>query len=269
MSSHDHSGGAECPTCQGNEKMRRQIDEEADFLARERFRTWVVMYFAYPVVILSLLLVIVAGAYYFYTTRGVPTTPIATGPEPPWCASQVGTVANYLQSGPQSQQSAPGGYESAIPPGGAFAPSLNVSVGTSMFGPPAPGTTAAIADRLSYYVYESIKAADGSPEARYRRDMISLSQVEMGVARQRFVERSRQHGKLGFLRLGVTQLGEEAYSVAEQRDLTVPFCKPSNFATADKGQAYVNFSIAKFCDSAQATRATPVGSSDSGAHTSA
>ena len=109
-------------------------------------------------------------------------------------------------------------------------------------------------DRLSYYVFESIRAADGSPEARYRRDMVGLSQVEMGVARQRFADRSRRDGKLGYYRLGIAQLGGEAYDIAARRDLTVPFCRPNDFAITDKSQAYFNFAVAKACDTASATR---------------
>jgi hypothetical protein len=85
--------------------------------------------------------------------------------------------------------------------------------------------------------------------------MIGLSQVELGVARQKFVERSRKDGRLGFIRLGITQLGTEAYDIADKNRLMVPFCAPNDFAATDKRAAYVNFAVASYCDTAGATRA--------------
>lgn len=235
--------------------MRRQIENEADVKARERFRLFVVLYLAYPAIIMTLLLVIGAGAWWIFRNDPGPVPDeVAWSGEPPWCSSPVGAPVAY---GPASQAEPPlgggSGYEPAIPPGGMVPPAFGG--GPNTFGTGVQNATSAAAARISYYVAESVRAADGSLEARWRRDRVSLSQVEVGVARQRFIERSRKEGKLGFYRLGITQLGGEVYEIAQIAKLTVPFCKPNDFVIADKGQAFVSFSIAKYCDTQQATRA--------------
>jgi TPR repeat protein len=243
----ESTANASCPTCQGNEAMRTKIEDEADEKAAKKFRLFIVLYLAYPAIILSLLGVIAIGAYKYFTIND-PGDIIATGPEPVWC-TPGSTMAGYIPptSRPRDQ------YESAIPPGGTMSVTPQVGLPTMGTGVQAAGASAR--DRIAYYVYVSVRAADGAQDARYERNLIGLSQVEMGVARQRFIERSRKDGRLGFIRLGITQLGGEAYDIAKTNKLTVPFCRPNDFATIDKRQAYVNFAVANYCDTAGATRA--------------
>lgn len=250
MTTHSHGeskANASCPTCQGNEQMRTKIEDEADEKAAKKFRLFIVLYLAYPAIILTLLGVIAIGAYKYLTIDN-PGVDIATGPEPVWCTPGT-SMASYMPT-----TRAPDQYESALPSGamsGSITPQIGIpSIATSV---QAAGKSAR--ERISYYVYVSVRAADGAQDARYERNLIGLSQVEMGVARQRFVERSRKDGRLGFIRLGITQLGGEAYEVAKSKKLTVPFCRPNDFVTTDKRQAYVNFAIAGYCDTAGATRA--------------
>jgi len=241
---NDSTANTTCPTCQGNEKMRREIDDEADAEARKRFRLFVVLYLVYPFVILSLLAVIGAGTYVYLKGEDSQPGPIAS-PQPPWC--YPGSMAGY---GPPPPATA-GGYEPAIMPSGSFTPQIGIpNIADTV---QTAGNSAR--DRIAYYVAVSIRAADGAQDARYQRSLIGLSQVELGMARQKFVERSRKDGRLGFIRLGITQLGTEAYDIAKWNGLMVPFCAPNDFVTPDKRAAYVNFAIASYCDTAGATRA--------------
>lgn len=250
---HAHNGSSantSCPTCQGKEDMRRQIEDEADAEARKRFRLFIVLYLAYPAIILSLLGVIAAGAYiYLNGSKGEPTQ--IAGPQPPWC--YPGSMAGY---GPPSSSSMPsGGYEPAVMPSGSFTPTITPQIGIPNIETSVQAAGSSARERIAYYVQVSIRAADGAQDARYQRSLIGLSQVELGVARQQFVERSRKDGRLGFIRLGITQLGGEAYEIAEKNRLMVPFCAPNDFVTPDKRAAYVNFAVASYCDTAGATRA--------------
>jgi hypothetical protein len=246
---NDSTANASCPTCQGNENMRRQIDDEADAEARKRFRLFVVLYLVYPFVILSLLAVIGAGAYMYMKGEPLGDT-YANGPQPPWC--YPGSMAGY---GPPSSSSSSGGYEPAILPSGSFTPSFTPQIGIPNIGDTVQTAGNSARERIAYYVAVSIRAADGAQDARYQRSLIGLSQVELGVARQKFVERSRKDGRLGFIRLGITQLGTEAYDIADKNQLMVPFCAPNDFVAPDKRAAYVNFAVASYCDTAGATRA--------------
>ena len=215
-------------------------------MARERFRLFVIMYLLYPAVILTLLAVIGAGAYAYYT-RDMIVADLKPSPEPEWCYASLGTPQSpYYPSAAQP----PGGFEPAIP---------SSTYGPAPFNPDLFGgfnrATRIGADQVAYYVSESIKAADGVPDARFRRDSVGLSPVQMGVARKRFIDRSRLDGKLGFYRLGLVQLGDDAFPIAQSWGLKVPFCRPNNFVTADKSEAFFNFAVAKACDTARATRA--------------
>jgi TPR repeat protein len=245
----DNSANKSCPTCQGNENMRRQIDDEADAEARKRFRLFVVLYLVYPLVILSLLAVIAGGAY-MYMKGEQPGDTYASGPQPPWC--YPGSMAGY---GPPTTSPAAGGYEPAIMPSGSYTPSFTPNIGIPNLSDTMQTAGNSARERIAYYVAVSIRAADGAQDARYQRSLIGLSQVEQGVARQQFVERSRKDGRLGFIRLGITQLGTEAYDIADKNQLMVPFCAPNDFVTPDKRAAYVNFAVASYCDTAGATRA--------------
>lgn len=247
---NDSSANASCPTCQGKEKMRRQIDDEADAEARKRFRLFVVLYLVYPFVILSLLAVILAGGY-LYMKGETPGDTYAVGPQPPWC--YPGSMAGYGPPTPSSPSA--GGFEPAIAPSGSFTPNIAPQIGIPNISNTVQVAGNSARERIAYYVYVSIRAADGAQDARYQRSMIGLSQVELGVARQQFVERSRKDGRLGFIRLGITQLGTEAYDIADKNRLMVPFCAPNDFAATDKRAAYVNFAVASYCDTAGATRA--------------
>jgi hypothetical protein len=251
MTTHSHdesSANASCPTCQGNQAMRTKIEDEADEKAAKKFRLFIVLYLAYPAIILSLLGVIAVGAYKYFTVDNDLMDNIAMGPEPVWCTPGA-SMASYIPT------RAPEQYESAIPTGGAMSGSITPQIGGPSIATSVQAGANSARERIAYYVYVSVRAADGAQDARYERNLIGLSQVEMGVARQRFVERSRKDGRLGFIRLGITQLGADAYDVARDNKLTVPFCRPNDFATTDKRQAYVNFAIANYCDTAGATRA--------------
>ena len=246
----DGTANASCPTCQGKENMRRQIDDEADAEARKRFRLFVVLYLAYPAIILGLLGVIGAGAYmYLKGDQGEPTQ--IAGPQPPWC--YPGSMAGY--GPPTAASPSAGGFEPAIAPSGSFTPTITPQIGIPNIASTVQAAGNSARERIAYYVYVSIRAADGAQDARYQRSMIGLSQIEQGVARQQFVERSRKDGRLGFIRLGITQLGTEAYEIAEKNNLMVPFCAPNDFAAQDKRAAYVNFAVASYCDTASTTRA--------------
>jgi len=245
---NDSTANASCPTCQGNKNMRREIDDEADAEARKRFRLFIVLYLAYPAIILTLLGVIALG---IYTRFGdpAPDDNYVQGPQPPWC--YPGSMAGY---GPPTGSS-PSGYEPAIMPSAPFSPSFTPQIGIPNMSNPVQAAGNSARERIAYYVYVSIRAADGAQDARYQRSLIGLSQVELGVARQQFVERSRKDGRLGFIRLGITQLGTEAYEIADKNRLMVPFCAPNDFVAPDKRAAYVNFAVASYCDTAGATRA--------------
>jgi hypothetical protein len=123
---NDSSANASCPTCQGNENMRRQIDDEADAEARKRFRLFVVLYLAYPAIILSLLGVIAAGAYVYLKGDSPEPMPIAS--QPPWC--YPGSMAGY---GPPASSSPSGGFEPAIAPSGSFTPNITPQIGIQHF----------------------------------------------------------------------------------------------------------------------------------------
>jgi len=246
----DGTANASCPTCQGKENMRRQIDDEADAEARKRFRLFVVLYLAYPAIILGLLGVIGAGAYMYMKGGQDEPTQIA-GPQPPWC--YPGSMAGY--GPPTAASPSAGGFEPAIAPSGSFTPTITPQIGIPNIASTVQAAGNSARERIAYYVYVSIRAADGAQDARYQRSMIGLSQIEQGVARQQFVERSRKDGRLGFIRLGITQLGTEAYEIAEKNNLMVPFCAPNDFAAQDKRAAYVNFAVASYCDTASTTRA--------------
>jgi TPR repeat protein len=247
---NDSTANATCPTCQGNENMRREIDDEADAAARKRFRLFVVLYLVYPFVILSLLAVIGAGAYtYLNGNPGGDDYAGGGGPQPPWC--YPGSMAGY---GPPSSPGS-GGYEPAIMPTGPYTPSFTPPIGMPDLSETMRTAGNSARDRIARYVAVSIRAADGAQDARYQRSLIGLNQVELRVAQQKFIERSRKDGRLGFIRLGVTQLGMEAYEIADKSRLMVPFCAPNDFVAPDKRAAYVNFAIASYCDPGSQTRA--------------
>lgn len=253
MTTHAHndsSSNASCPTCQGKEDMRRAVEDEADEKARQKFRLFVVLYLVYPAIIMGLLGVIAVGGYMYWKSLSGEPIQVADGYQPAWC--YPGSMAGYT---PPSSSS--GGFEPAVAPtGGSFTPNITPSIGLPGSIPSTVQTGGASArERIAYYVYYSLRAADGAQDARYQRSLIGLSQVEMGVARQQFVERSRRDGRLGFIRLGITQLGPDAYDIAEEYGLMVPFCAPNDFTAQDKRAAYVNFAVASYCDSAGATRA--------------
>lgn len=247
---NDSSANASCPTCQGNENMRRQIDDEADAEARKRFRLFVVLYLVYPFVILSLLAVIAGGAYTYLYGNPPGDDYSDRGPQPPWC--YPGSMAGY---GPPTSSPSAGGYEPAISPSGSFTPNIAPQIGIPSISDTVQVAGNSARERIAYYVYVSIRAADGAQDARYQRSMIGLNQRELRVAQQQFVERSRKDGRLGFIRLGITQLGGEAYDIADKNRLMVPFCAPNDFAATDKRAAYVNFAVASYCDTAGVTRA--------------
>lgn len=251
--SADHSDSATCPNCQGNGKMRRQIEEEADVQARKQFRLFVVLYLIYPAVILGLLGVIAAGAYLYLKGPAEPA-PIA-GVEPAWC--NPGSSASYV---PTAAPRSSGGFEPAIPSGGvptipSLVPEIRLPPIAPSIGPGVQAGGASAGELIRYYVHLSIRAADGDLSARLERNTIGLSYAQMSIARQRFAERSRKDGKLGFLRLGIAQLGPDAYDIAGKGELMVPFCRPNDFVMPDKRQAFVSFTVASYCDSASATRA--------------
>lgn len=254
MTTHAHANDAaahaSCPTCQANEDTRRKMDDEADKKARQKFRLFVILYLVYPAIIFGLLGIIGFGAYKYYTGWSTPPEPTQTA-EPSWC--YPGSMAGYS---PAPRATTGDGYESAIPKGGSpLVPSITPQIGIPSIASGVQAGGASARERIAYYVYVSIRAADGSQDARYERNMIGLSHVELGVARQKFADRSRQDGRLGFIRLGIAQLGADVYDIAQSEKMTVPFCRPNDFANVDKRQAYVNFAIASYCDTAGATRA--------------
>jgi TPR repeat protein len=227
--------------------MRRTVEDDAEERARKQFRLFVLLYLAYPAIILSLLGVIGVGAYLSLRDGSILIAEPAITPEPAWC--YPGSFAGYGQSAPSSVD----GIEPAIPPGAPFVPSLTAPIPSIAEGVDEGGISAR--ERISYYVSVSIRAADGAQDAYYQRKTISLSQVELEVARRQFVERSRRDGRLGFIRLGIAQLGGEAFDIAGRNKLSVPYCRGDDFTTLDKRQAYVNFAIASFCDTSHTTRA--------------
>jgi peptidoglycan hydrolase-like protein with peptidoglycan-binding domain len=154
-----------------------------------------------------------------------------------------------------------GGYEPAIPGGGsvgspALAPQIRLPPIMPSLNPGVQaGGASAREHTLRYYVYLSVRAADGDLSARLERDLYGLNHRELVLARRGFAERSRKDGKLGFLRLGIAQLGPDAYDIAAKEGLMVPFCRPNDFVMPDKRQAFVSFTVASECDTAEATRA--------------
>lgn len=215
-------------------------DAKFDAAVRRRVRFVVFGYLVLPVGVIVVALV----AWHLYRPFAVSPQIIGAGPDavyPPSCDG------GYL---PGVAPASGGGYESAIPSPNAAPPRITPSIG--------PGTHAAGAsarERIAYYVQMSIRAADGDLDARYDRNVISLSQYELVLARQHFADRSRNDGKLGFLRLGIAQLGADAFEIAERHRLTVPFCPPNDFTIEDERQAFINLSVAARCDKAGMTRA--------------
>lgn len=96
----------------------------------------------------------------------------------------------------------------------------------------------------------AIAEADGSPFAGYIHDGIALTPAERDVAPDWFREQSERDGMLGFMRLGLTFLGQDAFDIAAESPLTrrlyVPFCpdSPTDFVGPPSvTSSYMYFSI--------------------------
>ncbi len=172
---------------------------------------------------------------------------------PRWCSPQYGeeTTASTTQSTKPG-----GGFESAIPSTTGFIPKITESTVriTSRVATSAGSLSSSINEQNVLRAARlEIAEADGSPVAKTIRSSLPLTPEENVAVPEMFVKSSLMEGVLGFYRLGLVYLGQDAYEIAKDsptqrgKRLYVPFCPPSNFVGTEPKQAYVYFSFVEKC----------------------